>query len=330
MQKKDPLITQEEIKELSKRIKEQKKLLGEDAEEKKKQLIKLWSYRSQTLPTYKHPLTVKLEEELALKMQQNEEDKKKKECNDLEKKNYQPPKVIQSQKLKSQRETRKDKVDRESVMQTELNNKKRLDRLKFTPIIYNGVEKMPPGAAVSSPLPAGEPKKGCISICFAARLEEQKGVRTLCEVVKSLGGDPRYHFYIFGDGTLRHLLDDLRQQQNVSIHGPVSGIAASLRLFDYVFMPSVHEGLATLSIEASLSRTPVLANKAPGLTDTLPPDWPLMVTGNDTEQWLHLFRDVLPKADREALAEQAFRYAESRFTLERMQEQYTKLYSTHN
>ena len=135
MQKKDSLITQEEIKELSKRIKEQKKLLGEDAEEKKKQLIKLWSYRSQTLPTYKHPLTVKLEEELALKMQQNEEDKKKKECNDLEKRNYQPPKVIQSQKLKSQRETRKDKVDRESVMQTELNNKKRLDRLKFTPII---------------------------------------------------------------------------------------------------------------------------------------------------------------------------------------------------
>jgi hypothetical protein len=102
---------------------------------KKKQLIKLWSYRSQTLPTYKHPLTVKLEEELALKMQKYDDDKKKKECNDLEKRNYQPPKVTQSLKLKNQRETRKDKVDRESVMQTELNNKKRLDRLKFTPIV---------------------------------------------------------------------------------------------------------------------------------------------------------------------------------------------------
>ena len=135
MQKKDPLVTQEEIKELSKKIKEQKKILIEDAEEKKKQLIKLWSYRSQTLPTYKHPLTVKLEEELALKMQKYDDDKKKKECNDLEKRNYQPPKVTQSLKLKSQRENRKDKVDRESVMQTELNNKKRLDRLKFTPIV---------------------------------------------------------------------------------------------------------------------------------------------------------------------------------------------------
>ena len=135
MQKKDPLVTQEEIKELSKKINEQKKILIEDAEEKKKQLIKLWSYRSQTLPTYKHPLTVKLEEELALKMQKYDDDKKKRECNDLEKRNYQPPKVTQSLKLKNQREKRKDKVDRESVMQTELNNKKRLDRLKFTPIV---------------------------------------------------------------------------------------------------------------------------------------------------------------------------------------------------
>ena len=87
LDKKDPLVTQQELKELSKKIKEQKKLLLEDAEDKKKQLIKLWSYRSQTLPTYKHPLTAKLEEELALKMQQNEEDKKKREYHDLEKRN---------------------------------------------------------------------------------------------------------------------------------------------------------------------------------------------------------------------------------------------------
>ena len=134
MDKKDPLVTKEELKDLAKKIREQKKLLSEDAEDKKKQLIKLWSYRSQTLPTYKHPLTVKLEEELTLKNQQNEDDKKKRECNDLEKRNYQPPKVVQNEKLKIQREIRKDKIDRESVIKTELNNKKRLDKFKFTPI----------------------------------------------------------------------------------------------------------------------------------------------------------------------------------------------------
>ena len=198
------------------------------------------------------------------------------------------------------------------------------------PIIYNGVEITAAEPATASPLPAGEPRKGCLSICFAARLEEQKGVRTLCEVVKRMAEDTRYHFYIFGDGTLNHLLNDLRQQDNVTVSGPVSGIAAHLRRFDYVFMPSVHEGLATLSIEASLSRTPVLANNAPGLTDTLPPDWPLMVTNNDTEQWLHLFNDVLPTANRDVLAEEAYRFASSRFTLKHMQEEYCKTYLMYN
>ena len=134
MIKKDSLVTKKEILDLAKKIKMQKKLLLEDAEDKKKQLIKLWSYRSQTLPVYKHPLTIKIEKEHALKIEREEEEKKKKECNELEKRNYKPPKVIISQKLKTQREIRKDKIDKESVLRTELSNKKRLDKYKFTPI----------------------------------------------------------------------------------------------------------------------------------------------------------------------------------------------------
>ena len=134
MVKKDSLVTQKEIQELSKKIKEQKKLLSEDAEEKKKQLLKLWIYRSQTLPIYKHPLTIKLEEEQILKLEKEEEEKKKKEYLELEKRNYKPPKVVINEKLKTQREARKEKTDKESVLKTELNNKKKLDKFKFTPI----------------------------------------------------------------------------------------------------------------------------------------------------------------------------------------------------
>ena len=134
MMKKDSLVTQKEILELDKKIKEQKKLLLEDAEEKKKQLLKLWSFRSQTLPVYKHPLTIQIEEEQIQKVEKEEEEKKKKECNDLERRNYKPPKVIINKKLKIQREIRKDKTDKESVLRTELNNKKKLDKLKFTPV----------------------------------------------------------------------------------------------------------------------------------------------------------------------------------------------------
>ena len=134
MMKKDSLVTQKELKELAKKIKQHKKLLLEDAEGKKKQLVKLWSYRSQTLPVYKHPLTTQLEEEQLLKIEKEEEEKKKKECYELEKRNYKPPKVVINPKLKLQREIRKDKTDKESVLRTELNNKKKLDKLKFTPI----------------------------------------------------------------------------------------------------------------------------------------------------------------------------------------------------
>ena len=134
MIKKDSLVSQKEIQELSKKIKEQKKLLSEDQEERKKQLLKLWTYRSQTLPIYKHPLNIKLEEEQILKLEKEEEEKKKREYLELEKRNYKPPKVEINQKLKIQRETRKDKTDKESVLKTELNNKKKIDKFKFTPI----------------------------------------------------------------------------------------------------------------------------------------------------------------------------------------------------
>ena len=135
MMKKDSLVTQKEIQELARKIKEQKKLLLEGAEEKKKQLIKLWTYRSQTLPVYKRPMSIKIEEEKKLKLEKEEEEKKKKECYELEKRNYKPPKVSVNEKLKIEREIRKNKTDKESVLTTELNNKKRLDKLSFSPII---------------------------------------------------------------------------------------------------------------------------------------------------------------------------------------------------
>ena len=135
MIKKDSLVTQEEINELAEKIKEQKLLLEDDALEKKKKLLQLWSYRSQTLPTYHHPLINKLENERNKQLEEIEELKHKKECNDLEKRNYKPPKVTINPKLKMEREKNSIKTVKENVIQTKLNNKKRTERYKFTPII---------------------------------------------------------------------------------------------------------------------------------------------------------------------------------------------------
>ncbi len=189
-----------------------------------------------------------------------------------------------------------------------------------TPIIFNGTE-----CAERKTYPNIRPNKK--NICFAGRLEEQKGVKTLCKVVKALEDNDNYHFHIFGAGKLQYMVNELCGLENVSINPPLDNLSSYLASFDYVFMPSLHEGLATLSIEASLSYTPVLANDAKGLTDTLPQDWPLMVKDNDITQWLNMFNNTLPATDVKVLAHKAYDFAASLFTLNTMQEQYFKLYN---
>ena len=131
--KKDHLVTKEELEELVNKINEQKKILEINNEEKKKKLIELWSCRSQTLPTYHHPIIDILEEEKNRIKEEKELELKKKECNDLQKKNYKPPKVIISDKLKDQIDKRISMTNKEKVKETELNNKKQF-QLKLSPL----------------------------------------------------------------------------------------------------------------------------------------------------------------------------------------------------
>ena len=134
MTKKDPLVTQEELKELAEKIEQQKQYLMENAEEKRKQMQRLWSYRSQTLPNYRHPLRVRIEEEKIKKLNDEENEKRKKESNQLEKINYRAPSVKINKKLKQIREKRINYNIRDMVLETESNNKKRLNLYKIDPI----------------------------------------------------------------------------------------------------------------------------------------------------------------------------------------------------
>ena len=119
-----------------------------------------------------------------------------------------------------------------------------------------------------------------INILFAGRLEPQKGVATLCNVLKRLSADQRYFFTIAGDGSLRQLVEqtinnggiDGTPLTNARLLPPVFSLASYMASFDYLFMPSEFEGLSMLSMEASINHLPVIANSAPGLSDTLPPD----------------------------------------------------------
>lgn len=190
---------------------------------------------------------------------------------------------------------------------------------QHVPIIYNGVALTPQKRYANL-------VEGKINILFAGRFEEQKGISTLIDIIQAMEDDERFHFHIFGSGTLKDILDSkLTGVKSVSINGPLHGLSAYMASFDYLIMPSLHEGLSILSIEASLNGLPVLINRCPGLVDTLPEDWPLGVNDNDLNKWKALLRQ-LPDIDRENTLSKAKAFASEHFSIEQMQKAYTAVY----
>ena len=177
------------------------------------------------------------------------------------------------------------------------------------------------------------PEQEHLNILFAGRLEPQKGVVVLCEVLKMLAGDARYHFIIAGDGSQRTLVEQTLadiassgKPLNAQLVPPIFGLAGYMQSFDYLFMPSEFEGLSMLSMEASLNRLPVIANACPGLADTLPADWALLAHNNSLNDYRHIFNELLPTADHDALTQRAYDFAKDRFSVRTMQERYEARY----
>ena len=171
-----------------------------------------------------------------------------------------------------------------------------------------------------------------LNILFAGRLEPQKGVVVLCEVLKMLAGDARFFFTIAGDGSQRTLVEQTLadiassgKSLNAQLVTPIFGLAGYMQSFDYLFMPSEFEGLSMLSMEASLNRLPVIANACPGLADTLPADWALLAHNNSIDDYRRIF-ELLPTADHDALTQQAYDFAKDRFSVRTMQERYEARY----
>ena len=141
-QKKEPVMRKNEFDELEKRVNEQKRLMEKNNEEKKKKLMELWLYRSQTLPSYHHPLIkVVKEEEKNKKRGWNELDKKTKECNDLEKRYFKPPKVIINEVLRKQIEDRRKTINKDNIRKLRIiKNNQRLKLSSIKPITRKNIE----------------------------------------------------------------------------------------------------------------------------------------------------------------------------------------------
>lgn len=193
---------------------------------------------------------------------------------------------------------------------------------RLVPVIPNGVS------------PTSRPEKfpflveGKINVLFAGRLEYQKGIDRLIQVVNALETNETYYFHLVGEGALKEQMAASLNNSNNRMYGSVFELSRYLSSFDFLFMPSLFEGLSILAIESCMNKTPLIANACEGIVDVLPPRWELLVEDNSLTGYLAVFERLLPVLDYSLLTEKAFAYAQDRFSLDQMRKKYEALYNS--
>lgn len=169
-----------------------------------------------------------------------------------------------------------------------------------------------------------------INVAFCGRFEIQKGIDILIERIKSINNRffDDFLFHIIGNGTF---YDDVfwlaKENSNVLVYEPVPNISDKLYAFDFLIMPSRFEGLVLVSMEASFSRVPVIAAYAPGLSETLPTNWPFQFQLENEKELMILFEKIKNNEyDLSALKNKAFSYVSEKFSHKKMIDAYSKLY----
>ncbi len=196
--------------------------------------------------------------------------------------------------------------------------KKKFGTLLDIPLIYNGFKQ-------SSQLQYEGLNSNKIHILFAGRFVPQKGIESLIQVVEAVN-ESIFDFTIAGTGPLSELLQtELGDKSNVKIVHPISNLSSYIGSFDYVLITSIHEGLNSLSIEASYNGTPVIVNDIAGLNETIPSGWPLKVQNNNIESYKAIFKQ-LPNINQEQLRNMAYDFVDKNFSIAKMQQEYENFY----
>ena len=188
------------------------------------------------------------------------------------------------------------------------------------PIIYNGIEEV-------KQIPYTDIKPNKVNILFAGRFSNEKGIDTLISVLDMYKNNNNIFFHIIGSGEKEKMIyKKFKNYSNVSIKEKVYNLSSYIGNFDYVFIPSLFEGLPLISLESSFSKVPVIINNSPGLNETVPVDWPLKVNNNKINEY-ELIISNITQYDKVHLGEIAYNFVKSNFSVCNMQKQYEELYS---
>jgi glycosyltransferase involved in cell wall biosynthesis len=173
-------------------------------------------------------------------------------------------------------------------------------------------------------------QKNKFNIAFIGRFENQKGIDILIEAIKNLPADlnTKFSFHFIGNGSYEKQVKELcAEKDNCFEYGIIPLVANKIHVFDYIIMPSRHEGFVLVSLLASMSKVPVIAADVPGLSETLPQDWPLLIKSADSNAYIQMLKRIdASEFDIPALKIRAFDFVEKNYSIKKMGDAYLELY----
>jgi len=194
-------------------------------------------------------------------------------------------------------------------------------------VIYNSVD-LAPRPPHETP---HEARKRCV--LFAGRFEHQKGVDLLCDALRQtrLPADCAGELVCIGQGSeesrLRALAAAPPNGWTITVRPPAASLSAAFECADLAVIPSRFEGLALVSIEATLHGVPIVATQAPGLSETLPDGHPWLAAPANASELARTLDVALAETARWGDSVRAAQQlALTRFSVAAMRDGYAALY----
>lgn len=196
-------------------------------------------------------------------------------------------------------------------------------------VVPNGIE---PLDRTSFPLPP-ELSSAAFHVVSLGRLAPVKGLAFALRALAEPNPLPGVHWHVLGEGPLAAELARLAESMGLAASVSFLGFRADALAFlahaDALLMPSLHEGLPYTLLEAMALGTPVLASRVGGLAEVIEHERTglLFPVGNVAAIRAALVGLAADRNRAGAIAAAARQVQRSRYTLERMGEEYWRVYS---
>jgi glycosyltransferase involved in cell wall biosynthesis len=193
-------------------------------------------------------------------------------------------------------------------------------------VIYNGID------VPAQPVPRRGQRPETFAIGIVGRIDTVKGHLHLLEALARLRHLPDIRLHVFGEGpleqTCRRLCRELDLEGRVSFEGFEPAIQERMAALDLLVMPSLHEGLPYVLLEAMALKIPVVASRVGGIREAMEhDDCGLLVAPGDPALLANAIERVYRSSElRLALARRGHDTVHRRFLASRMVGEYVDLY----